>query len=354
MTGLSRTTSRRAFLGVGGGALICTLGGRTVALNSHADVREADAYAAKLKRPKRAHRDPVDSLRFGTPQPQPGGVVREYWIEAKSVRWDVAPTGHDDWMDVRIPPPTKFRAFAYRQFNDGFAQPIGPPSIPGPILEAEVGDVLRVHFRNADEHFDQVVTMHPHGVRYTPDYDGAYLGEYTRIGGFIEPGEEFTYTWEATPDSVGVWPYHDHGPNHVINSHRGLFGAIIVREKGAKRPDVEQVLVFHDFDPTVTGLRADFQCVNGRRSAGNTPTVRAKVGQDVAFHVYGANDMLHTFHMHGHRWGLPTGFTDNVLLGPEVLITARWTEDNPGRWLYHCHVLAHMEAGMNGWYLVEP
>ena len=54
--------------------------------------------------------------------------------------------------------------------------------------------------------------MHPHGVRYNPEYDGVYLGEFTRAGGFIEPGEEFTYTWEATPDSVGVWPYHDHGP----------------------------------------------------------------------------------------------------------------------------------------------
>jgi hypothetical protein len=66
--------------------------------------------------------------------------------------------------------------------------------------------VLRVHFRNGDEHFGQAVTMHPHGVRYTPDYDGAYMGDFTRVGGFVAPGEEFTYTWEATPDSVGVWP----------------------------------------------------------------------------------------------------------------------------------------------------
>ena len=64
--------------------------------------------------------------------------------------------------------------------------------------------------------------MHPHGVRYNPEYDGAYLGDFTRAGGFIAPGEEFTYTWEATPDSVGIWPYHDHGPNHTINTMRGF------------------------------------------------------------------------------------------------------------------------------------
>ena len=96
---------------------------------------------------------------------------------------------------------------------------MGKPRMPGPTLHAEVGDVIVVNFRNGGgKKFDQAVTMHPHGVHYTPDYDGVYLGDFTRIGGFVEPGEEFTYTWEAKPDSVGVWPYHDHGPNHTLNS----------------------------------------------------------------------------------------------------------------------------------------
>jgi FtsP/CotA-like multicopper oxidase with cupredoxin domain len=34
-------------------------------------------------------------------------------------------------------------------------------------------------------------------------------------------------------------------------------------------------------------------------------------------------------------------------------LTARWTEDNPGRWLYHCHVASHQDFGMAGWYIVE-
>lgn len=351
---------RRGFLGVGGAALICTIGGKRVEITTPDDVALVDAEMRRLARPRAAaaaedRGDAVDRLRFGTPEPQPGGQVREYWIEAKSLRWDVAPTGRDDWMDHPIPKPRVFRAFAYRLWSEGFARPLGPASIPGPTLEAEVGDVIRVHFRNGDEAFGQAVTMHPHGVRYTPDYDGAYLGAYTRVGGFIAPGEEFTYTWEATPDSVGVWPYHDHGPNHTINSRRGLFGALIVREKGAKRPDVEAELFFHAFAPAITKLRANLQCVNGRIAAGNTPTIRARAGEDVAFHVFGGDDMLHTFHIHGHRWRAADGtFVDNQLLGPETVVTARWTEDNPGRWLYHCHVLSHMDAGMNGWYLVDP
>ena len=35
-------------------------------------------------------------------------------------------------------------------------------------------------------------------------------------------------------------------------------------------------------------------------------------------------------------------------------MTARFTEDNPGRWLYHCHVFTHQDEGMTGWYDVTP
>ena len=41
-------------------------------------------------------------------------------------------------------------------------------------------------------------------------------------------------------------------------------------------------------------------------------------------------------------------------VGPNETITARFIEDNPGRWLYHCHVFTHQDGGMAGWYLVEP
>ena len=251
--------------------------------------------------------------------------------------------------------PRTFTALCYQAYGEGFASPLGPASMPGPMLEAEVGDVLRVHFRNGDTKLGLPHTMHPHGVRYTPDYDGAYLGRYTRVGGFVAPGEEFTYTWEAVPESVGAWPYHDHGPNHGLNVLRGLFGTIVVREKGAARPDVEMPLFFHSFPPQVTGLRANFMCINGRVGAGNTPTVRANVGDDVAFHVVGGDPFMHTFHVHGHRWRTADGTdVDNQMLGPETTVTARWREDNPGRWLYHCHVQPHMEGGMAGWYLVDP
>jgi FtsP/CotA-like multicopper oxidase with cupredoxin domain len=355
---------RRGFFALGGtGALFCSLAA-TGAVNddpkrTRRAVAAADAAAARVERPRRIALDPRDRDRFPTPQPQPGGRVREYWIQARSLMWDWAPSGRDEWMDSPIPQKKRkrlFRGFAYQLYSSGFAKPLRRATIPGPTLHAEVGDTLVVHLRNGDDHFNQAITMHPHGVKYTPDYDGSYFGPFTRVGGFIAPGEEFTYTWEATPDAVGVWPYHDHGPNHTLNTFRGLFGAIVIRERGAKAPDVEEIVWFHSFGPEVTGLDRVLHCINGYAYAGNTPTFRAKVGQDVAFHVIGGNNDFHTFHIHGHRWRGAGGVlnTDTPTLGPFETITARFREDNPGRWMYHCHVMSHQDAGMAGWYIVDP
>ena len=262
----------------------------------------------------------------------------------------------DEWHNRPLSSRNAFTAYVYRPMTPGFADYlIDHPTIPGPTLTAEVGDVLVVHFRNADRQLNQAVTMHPHGVKYNPEYDGAYMGEFTHAGGFVAPGQTFTYQWECTPDSVGVWPYHDHGPNHTLNSFRGLFGAIIVRPKGAKRPDRVYTLFAHQLPPPVTRLDANFHCFNGRAYAGNTPTLTAKVGEDVEITAFGMDSNFHTFHIHGHRWKDPAGaFTDNPAFGPNEAVTARFVEDNPGRWLYHCHVFSHQDVGMAGWYMVEP
>jgi FtsP/CotA-like multicopper oxidase with cupredoxin domain len=342
--------SRRDFLQAAAAApLLCTIGGETVEVASVRDAERVDRAAARMRRPRAA----ALAEEFPKPEPAPGGRVREYWVQARSVSWDIAPKKVDEWMQRRIRGRTRFQAFVYQRMSAGFEKPLGPARMPGPTLEGEVGDLLVVHFRNADEKRGQAVTMHPHGLRYNPDYDGAYIGDHTRNGGYIAPGDSFTYRWECVPEAVGVWPYHDHGPNHTLNTLRGLFGAVIVRPKGAPRPDVERVLAMHSLAPQVTKLDRLFQAVNGRAGAGNTPTIRAKVGQDVAIHALGLDNAFHTFHLHGHRWRDPSGaFVDNPGFGPNEAVTARFVEDNPGRWLWHCHVAGHQNAGMAGWHLV--
>jgi FtsP/CotA-like multicopper oxidase with cupredoxin domain len=346
-----RSTTRRSFFGLAGGAaLLCTIGGEEVEVSNSKGLEKADAVAAKVRRPRAAVAQNVPQI-----QPAPGGVRREYWIQAETVRWDITPIKRDEWHNRKLSSRNGYRAYVYRQMTPGFAAPAGGINIPGPTLRAEVGDVLVVHFRNGDRKLRQAVTMHPHGVKYNPEYDGAYMGEFTRAGGFIAPGETFTYQWECTPDSVGVWPYHDHGPNHTLNTFRGLFGAVIVRPRGVKHPDVSYTVFAHQLPPPITGIQRNFQCLNGRAYAGNTPTLRSRVGQDVEINAFGMDSNFHTFHIHGHRWKDPAGtYVDNPAMGPNECVTARFVEDNPGRWLYHCHVFTHQDTGMTGWYVVDP
>jgi FtsP/CotA-like multicopper oxidase with cupredoxin domain len=341
---------RRQFVANAGGALFCTLAGHRLSTNSHVDLEHLSSQVAVPPR-VRAAAAASSGPEYATEQVN-SGQTREYWIKAVRTPWDIVPTRKDGMMDTRVSGKTKFKALAYQSFAPNFARPLGPPQIPGPLLEATTGDSIVVNFRNET---GTAVTMHPHGIFYTTDMDGSYKGKYTDRGGFVEPGRTFQYVWEARPGTEGAWLYHDHGPMDPVPVFKGLFGHLIIRKPGDPVPDREFFLTFHSFSPVATGLNNSFSCINGRAYAGNTPTLRAKVGDTVAFHVVALDDDFHTFHLHGHRW-LDTDGTrviDTKTIGPGEVTTAQFVEDNPGRWSYHCHVFSHLHMGMSGWYLVD-
>ncbi len=67
-------TTRRSFFGLAGSAaLLCTIGGEEVVVDSPESLGRADAAAARVPRPAAAKAQAVPEL-----QPQPGGVRREY------------------------------------------------------------------------------------------------------------------------------------------------------------------------------------------------------------------------------------------------------------------------------------
>jgi FtsP/CotA-like multicopper oxidase with cupredoxin domain len=351
---------RRQLLAGGGAAFFCTLAGHKLSLDRPADVAR---LAAGVPVPPRVARAGGASKAGAASAAASGKArTREYWIRAEQVRWDIVPSGRDQMMNRRVKGRTRFTAYAYRRYSANFGSPLGPATIPGPLVEARVGDQVVVHFQNRVQ---VPTTIHPHGIFYAEEMDGAYKGRFTDPGGFVQRNRTFTYVWEAREDSVGTWLYHDHGPMDPVPVFKGLFGPLIVRDPGAADPpDREFVLVMHSFSPVATGLDQRFSCVNGRAYTGNTPTLRARVGQRVAFHVIALDDDFHTFHIHGHRWadtsghgtqGNPgaAGSLDTKTLGPGESLTFEFVEDNPGRWLYHCHVFSHLHMGMNGWYVVR-
>jgi FtsP/CotA-like multicopper oxidase with cupredoxin domain len=87
---------------------------------------------------------------------------------------------------------------------------------------------------------------------------------------------------------------------------------------------------------------------------GPMPTM--KKGDHVRWYVMsiGEGFNFHTPHWHGNTVLVNGARTDVLSLAPAQMITADMVADNPGRWLFHCHVSDHMEAGMASMYEVLP
>ena len=325
-------------------------------------------------------------------------ATREYWIQIECRHWDLTPNdgGINRMTGVRVEAKPRelvwlgldsdgqpverarksadmyrpiealiFRRYAPPQRDDGadaWTVPddrrVNPwdinekdPSetmgtIPGPTIECHVGDRVVVHFRNMDfrqkggallHPFRRTHSLHPHGITFSPVYDGAYplspLDTFQRIdaperdetalwavldldvfvsldrqlrkrGDRIPPGGTFTYFWDTNnwTSTAGVWLYHDHSVEDHYNVLYGAIGMLVVHDPND--PDD----VFIDIDDNghhamrqlpgekLNGaivsdgqyvrppekmlilqlyheLLGGGMCINGRKFLGNTPTV---------------------------------------------------------------------------------
>ena len=107
--------------------------------------------------------------------------------------------------------------------------------VPGPVIEARVGDVLEIQFTNR---LPEPTTIHWHGLRVPASMDGTEMVQRP-----VVPGETFTYRFRL-PDAGTFW-YHPH-INEVEQLERGLYGALVVRGDGEPELDAERVLVLDD------------------------------------------------------------------------------------------------------------
>jgi FtsP/CotA-like multicopper oxidase with cupredoxin domain len=77
-------------------------------------------------------------------------------------------------------------------------------TVPGPALQAKVGDEVIVHFTNS---LAEPTTVHWHGLRISDQMDGS-----PRIQDPVQPGETFTYRY-VVADAGSYW-YHPHVRAH--------------------------------------------------------------------------------------------------------------------------------------------
>jgi FtsP/CotA-like multicopper oxidase with cupredoxin domain/plastocyanin len=236
----------------------------------------------------------------------------ELWIQLENHAWDLV-TGHLDRMTGHHFPhvpmtltspvtgvsrtpnmhkPLGEDALILRRYTPNWAAPddrkVNPwdlneldptdngtmGTIPGPVIECEVGDSVTVHFRNLDTRDGKSVeerthSLHPHGFVFEPTSDGAYplsppdpaqpvgaeaalwsalgvtnLKKGDRVPPPVNPGDPggtFTYTWQTRrwPSTAGVWLYHDHSICDSTNVDLGAIGIIVIHNSN----DPEDVIV---------------------------------------------------------------------------------------------------------------
>ncbi|HUO66171.1 MAG TPA: multicopper oxidase family protein [Gammaproteobacteria bacterium] len=92
--------------------------------------------------------------------------------------------------------------------------------LPGPLLRAQVGDRVIVHFKNS---LPVATTIHWHGLRVSNDMDGS--PGITQPP--VEPGGEFRY--EFVLKDAGTYWYHPH-VDSAVQVGRGLYGPIVVED----------------------------------------------------------------------------------------------------------------------------
>lgn len=107
----------------------------------------------------------------------------------------------------------------------------------------------------------QTVSIHWHGIELSSYYDGVgdWSGWQKRTAPPIAPGDSFVV--RMTPDRAGTFIYHTHA-DEIIQLQSGLYGPLIVLEKGAQPDTTDRLFLLGAAGPAQDATIRSF--VNGR------------------------------------------------------------------------------------------
>jgi FtsP/CotA-like multicopper oxidase with cupredoxin domain len=108
-----------------------------------------------------------------------------------------------------------------------------------------------------------------------------------------------------------------------------------------------------------------FSTINGKTGEAAGGPIEIEEGDRVRIRIYNASNLSHSMHLHGHDFvvtsknghPVPPGAqseetTQNVT--PGDFFEIEFTADNPGNWIFHCHVPHHTANAMMGGYNGAP
>uniref|UniRef100_A0A8C3VR61 Ceruloplasmin n=1 Tax=Catagonus wagneri TaxID=51154 RepID=A0A8C3VR61_9CETA len=342
------------------------------------------------------------------------GATRVYYLGIQDVQWNYAPKGRNVITNQPLDSDTiassflksdknrigsSYKKTVYKEYRDGsYTDEIAQPAwlgFLGPVLKAEVGDVILIHLKNFAT---RPYTVHPHGVFYEKDSEGSLYPDgssgWLKADDSVPPGGSYIYNWtipeshaptDADPACL-TWIYHSHvdAPRDIAT---GLIGPLITCKRGTlngtsppQRQDVDNdfFLLFNVVDENLSWHineniatycldpasvdREDeaFQESNRMHAIngfvfGNLPELSMCTQKRVAWHLFGMGNEIdvHTVFFHGQMLTIRGHQTDVAHIFPATFVTAEMVPQEPGSWLISCQVNSHLKDGMQALYKVK-
>ncbi|XP_042644637.1 coagulation factor V isoform X1 [Tyto alba] len=322
------------------------------------------------------------------------GNERRYYIAAEEVCWNYAGYKKSTMMsDKTCKDGSTYKVifqsytdstFTTLQDEDEYKEHLG---ILGPVIRAEVDDVILVHFKNLAS---RPYSLHAHGLLYEKSSEGSiYDDESTawfKEDDEIQPNNSYIYVWYANrrsgPLQSGAacrsWIYYS-DLNLEKDIHSGLIGPILICQKGtfsnsnSRTSTRDFFLLFMVFDeekswyfdkrsrrPCTEKTQEMQQChkfyaINGITY--NLQGLRMYEGELVRWHLLnmGGPKDIHVVHFHGQTFieqGEPKHQLGTYTLLPGSFRTIEMKPQRPGWWLLDTEVGEYQQAGMQASYLV--
>lgn len=325
------------------------------------------------------------------------GNRKNYYIAAEEISWDYAKFAQSelDDEDSTVPKNTVYKKVVFRQYLDSTFTRRDPRGeyeehlgILGPVIRAEVDDVIQVRFKNLAS---RPYSLHAHGLSYEKSSEGKTYEddspEWFKEDNAIQPNGSYTYVWHATgrsgPENPGsacrAWAYYS-AVNPVKDIHSGLIGPLLICRRGTLHKESnmpvdmrEFVLLFMVFDekkswyyekkPQRSWRRVslevkqshEFHAINGMIY--NLPGLRMYEQEWVRLHLLnlGGSQDIHVVHIHGQTL-LENGTQQHQLgvwpLLPGSFKTLEMKASKPGWWLLDTEVGENQRAGMQTPFLI--
>jgi uncharacterized cupredoxin-like copper-binding protein len=227
--------------------------------------------------------------------------------------------------------------------------------VPAPSIHLEIGDRAEIRLRND---LPIGTDLHLHGLNVDNEFDG--VAPITQP--LIEPGDTFTYEYVA--DEVAVAMYHPHFHSQ-IGLPNGMFGTIFVGQVPIPRGETiggeaipDDLAISQDFPMVLNDSGVIGYSLNGKSFPATAPIV-ASTGDWVLFHYFNEGTQIHPMHLHqfdqiviakdGYALDVPY-VVDTLNVAPGERYSVLVHLDKPGTWVWHCHILPHVEGedGMFG------